>query len=250
MHVLAVMRVIPVDAGIGKVHAVLERAARRHRILRHVRHAVEPVVEPDAVPVHRGRKVGAVRKAHDNRGSFVHLDERSGILAVEAEHRTVRPNSTRRTGAATSVERGAVAKPQQLARPRERDRSRRPRQIRRDVGPKRHQRRRHGHLRMHRRRSPGPGAAGADGARVRRCRGGSRRESRRARTPDRAAASARSPKCRAARAAPSVPARRPMASAVIRIRNGRTRRVQSQRAVADAPSFTTGSSCGGVAHAT
>ena len=69
-HVLAVMRVIPVDAGVAEVHAVLERAAWRHRLLRDVRHAVEAIVQPHAVPVHGGRKIGAVGEAHDDRGTL------------------------------------------------------------------------------------------------------------------------------------------------------------------------------------
>ena len=85
-----VMRVIPVDPGITKMDSVLERTAGLDRFLRHMRNAVEPVVEPDAVPVHGRREVGAIGELHDNGRPF-----------VDPSIVTVRPNNTRRTGAAT-----------------------------------------------------------------------------------------------------------------------------------------------------
>ena len=53
LDVLADVRVIPVEPGVGKAHAVGERVAGRDGILRDAGCAVEPVVEPHAVPVNR-----------------------------------------------------------------------------------------------------------------------------------------------------------------------------------------------------
>ena len=86
-HVLAMMRVIPVEARIREMNRVVEGAVRRHRILRDVRRAVEPVVETDAVPVDRGGEVRAIDEAYVNRRALIDLDRRAGILAVESEHR-------------------------------------------------------------------------------------------------------------------------------------------------------------------
>ena len=81
------MRVIPVDAGVGKVHAIRERAARGHERLRDAGHAVESIVESHAVPVHCARLIERVVKAHDDRRALVHPNERPGILPIEAIHR-------------------------------------------------------------------------------------------------------------------------------------------------------------------
>ena len=50
-------------------------------------HAVEPIVEPHAVPVHGARQIDAVVKAHRDRRVLRHANERAGHLAVEAVHR-------------------------------------------------------------------------------------------------------------------------------------------------------------------
>ena len=101
--VLAMMRVIPVDAGIGEMHLVVERLAGRDRLLGDMRHPVEAIVQAQAVPVDRRGEVSAVGKSHGDRRRLVHLNERPGILAVEAKRVDVRPNNTRRTGAASSA---------------------------------------------------------------------------------------------------------------------------------------------------
>ena len=44
---------------VAEVNAVFELASRWHRILRDVGRTVVPVVQTHAVPVHRGREVGA-----------------------------------------------------------------------------------------------------------------------------------------------------------------------------------------------
>ena len=154
-HVLAMVRVIPVDAGIAKVNPILERPARRHRFLRHVRDTVEPIVEPHAVPVHRRRKVSAIGETHDDCRSLVHLDQRAGILAVEAEHR----RRCARTARAAPARRRASARAPSASRSSSRGRasgvdSSLPRQIRRDVRSQRHQLGRHADARVHRRRRP------------------------------------------------------------------------------------------------
>ena len=167
---------------------------------------------------------------------------------------TVRPNSTRRTGAATSVN----------ARPSARRSSSRgrasgidvvaARKVRRHVGTQRHELGRHADARMHRRRRPRPRRA---------CRLVRRamRVLRRRRVPGpRKPASRNARSCGCIRTLADVPrsTRRPdrsdrsaEGSAVIRmrIRSNATRpsRIVPLRTT---PSFTTGSSCGVVAQAT
>ena len=63
LDVLAHVRVIPVDAGVGEAKPVGELAAGRDRSLGEARDAVEAVVQPDAVPVHRGGLRQAIVKA-------------------------------------------------------------------------------------------------------------------------------------------------------------------------------------------
>ena len=54
---VAEMRVVPVGAGVRKIEFVDELAAvRRDRRLRQSGHAVHGIRQPDAVPVHRGRR--------------------------------------------------------------------------------------------------------------------------------------------------------------------------------------------------
>ena len=81
------MRVIPIDAGIGKVHAILERALRRHWILRDMGHAVETVVKSHAVPVNGRRKIRAVGEVDDDRRTSIDLNQRARVLAIETQHR-------------------------------------------------------------------------------------------------------------------------------------------------------------------
>ena len=115
------VRVIPVDPGVAEVDAVLERAARRNRILRHVRDAVEPVVQSHAVPVHGGGKVGVVRESHDDGRALIDLDQRAWILAVEPEHGhgAAEQHPPHRRGGERQSR--AVGEAHQLPRPRQRD---------------------------------------------------------------------------------------------------------------------------------
>ena len=63
--VLADVRVVPVDAGIGELDAVGEAAADRDRRLRLVR-AVVAVLDPQAVPMHGRLQVALVRDVDDD----------------------------------------------------------------------------------------------------------------------------------------------------------------------------------------
>src|SRR3712207_8085001 len=63
--VLADVRVVPVDAGVGERDPVGEAAADRNRRLRLVG-AVVAVVEPQAVPVHGDRKSTRLNSSHAN----------------------------------------------------------------------------------------------------------------------------------------------------------------------------------------
>ena len=169
---------------------------------------------------------------------------------------TVRPNSTRRTGAATSVSVSPSASAHELARPRERDR----RVVGRaeydeTSGRKRHQRRRHRHLRMHRRRRPARRAAHSQTR-------GARASAVAARLSCRASPASRNARsCGCMRTLADVPrrTRRPARSVGVA---RRFRRDQDQEPVEghaaerdrrrSAPRrvCTTGLSCGVVAHAT
>ena len=86
LDVLAVVRVVPVDARVAEEDPVLERAAGFDRVLGEAGDAVEVVVEPDAVPVHRRGVRGAVREVHEDGGFLRDPDEGSRVLAVEGEH--------------------------------------------------------------------------------------------------------------------------------------------------------------------
>ena len=121
-HVLAMVRVIPVDTRIAEMHAVFERLARRDRILRQMRHTVESIVQPDAVPMDGRRKVRAIDEAHRNRRRFVDLDQRSGVLAVETQHgdRATEQHAANRRR--RQRQRIAVGHAHELARARERRR--------------------------------------------------------------------------------------------------------------------------------
>ena len=83
--VLADVRVVPVDAGIGAGDAVGERAADRDRRLGLVR-AVVGVLEPQPVPVHRRLEVRLVADVDDHLGALAHLQRRAGDRPVVGEH--------------------------------------------------------------------------------------------------------------------------------------------------------------------
>jgi hypothetical protein len=86
LHVLAHVRVIPVDAPIRKPERIGERAAGLDRRLGEIGHAVEPRVEPEAVPVHGGGHRQRVPEPHRELGALRQHEQRARILAVEPEH--------------------------------------------------------------------------------------------------------------------------------------------------------------------
>ena len=81
----------------GNARVYVKSPPGAHRVLRQSRHAVEPIVEPHAVPVHGARQIDAVVKAHRDRRVLRHANERPGNLAVEAVHRERCPLIVRRT---------------------------------------------------------------------------------------------------------------------------------------------------------
>ena len=87
LDVLAVMRVVPVDSGVGEVDAVSEAVARLYRVLRHAGHAVVPIVQADAMPVNGGRQIESVGEVHGDRRVLRDANQRAGVLPVEPEHR-------------------------------------------------------------------------------------------------------------------------------------------------------------------
>ena len=84
--VLADVRVVPVEAGVGEAEPVGELAADRDRRLGLVRHAVVPVVEAQPVPVDGGLDVGVVADADRDLGSLTDTERRAGDRAVVGEH--------------------------------------------------------------------------------------------------------------------------------------------------------------------
>ena len=84
--VLADVRVVPVQAGVGEAQPVGELAADRDRRLGLVRHAVVGVVEPQAVPVDGRFGVAVVADVHDDFGSLPDPQRGAGDGAVVGEH--------------------------------------------------------------------------------------------------------------------------------------------------------------------
>ena len=84
LDVLAVVGMVPVEAGVGEMHGVAEALARGHDILRQARDTVEAVIEPQSVPVDRGRPVDAVREIDRDRRVLGDPEEGPGNLSVEA----------------------------------------------------------------------------------------------------------------------------------------------------------------------
>ena len=89
--VLAEMGVVPVEAGVGELHAVREDAADLDRRLRVDRDAVVAVVEPQAVPVDGRLDVTVVRDVDDDLGTLVDVERRTGDRAVVGDHPDGRP---------------------------------------------------------------------------------------------------------------------------------------------------------------
>ena len=83
--VLADVRVVPVGAGIGHVHAIRERLPHRDRRLGVVR-SVESVLEPKAVPVHGRLEVSVVRDVDSRRRPLRELQRRTRDRPVVGQH--------------------------------------------------------------------------------------------------------------------------------------------------------------------
>ena len=83
--VLADVRVIPVQALVGKTNPVGEMSTDRDRLLRFVRDAVVPVLEPKPVPVDRCRDVAVVRHVDDDLRSLPDAQGGSRDRAVVGE---------------------------------------------------------------------------------------------------------------------------------------------------------------------
>src|SRR6185503_1849758 len=86
LHVLANVRVIPVDAGVGEAHVIREASSWWHLLLREARHAVEAIVQPHSVPMNGGGLIEPILEADDDRRAARRADERPWILSVEAVH--------------------------------------------------------------------------------------------------------------------------------------------------------------------
>jgi hypothetical protein len=83
--VLADVRVVPVDAGVGAVDVVRERVADRNRRLRFMRPVVA-VLEPETVPVNGRLHLGVVGDVHDHGRALRDLERWAWNGAVVGEH--------------------------------------------------------------------------------------------------------------------------------------------------------------------
>ena len=86
LDVLPDMRVVPIDPGIRETHLVHERLAGEHRVLSHTGYPVEPVVQPDPVPVDGRRQIDVVGELDDDGRPLVDVDQRARVLTVEPVH--------------------------------------------------------------------------------------------------------------------------------------------------------------------
>ncbi len=85
-EVLADVRVVPVEAGVGELHLAAVAAADRDRQLGLVRDAVVAVLQPQAVPVHRRLHVAVVAGMHGDLRPLLDVQGRAGDGAVVGEH--------------------------------------------------------------------------------------------------------------------------------------------------------------------
>src|SRR5689334_15641001 len=106
------MRVIPIDACVGKPNDVAKAFARLHQRLGDVWHAVESIVEADAMPVDARRLVEMVGEVDDDGRTLRDADERTGRLSVEAVGRDLAPGDRSVNQAGSEIERIAIAQRQ------------------------------------------------------------------------------------------------------------------------------------------
>ena len=85
-EVLAHVRVVPVEAGVGELHLAAVAAADRDGFLGLVRDAVVAVLQPETVPVHGRLHVAVVAYVHGDPGSLRDVERRAGDRAVVGEH--------------------------------------------------------------------------------------------------------------------------------------------------------------------
>ena len=147
LDILTHVWVVPVDPTVGEAHAVCEGTAWGNGRLGEVRHAVKPVIESDAMPVHGGRFGQAVGERHDDLGASRDLDQRPRVLSVEAIHRVGLSVEAAAHPARLEPECVTLGEPHQLSGARERRRS--SWQVRRHPGSERHFRWQHGQSGRH-----------------------------------------------------------------------------------------------------
>ena len=82
LNVLTLVRMVPVDPGVGESHPVRECIARRDGTLRDPDRPVRRAVQPDAVPMDRRGQVRRIAELDDDRGTLRHVDQWSRYLAV------------------------------------------------------------------------------------------------------------------------------------------------------------------------
>jgi len=83
--VLANVRVVPVEAGIGELEPVREALAYGHRLLRLVRPVVA-VLDSDPVPVDGGLEIAFVDDVDHELGPLAHFQRRAWDRGVVGEH--------------------------------------------------------------------------------------------------------------------------------------------------------------------
>ena len=113
-EVLADVRVIPVEPGVGELNLVRERAPDRDRRLRLMRNAVVAVLQPKAVPVDRRLDIAIVAHLHRDLRPLIHVQGRAGDRTVVAEHPQLRAIDALAHGRDPKVEPIAVVEPDQL----------------------------------------------------------------------------------------------------------------------------------------
>src|ERR1043166_4246209 len=116
------MRVIPIDACVGEANDVAKALTRLHQRLRDAWHAVESIVEADAMPVDARRLVEMVGEVDDDGRALRDADQRTGRLSVEAVRGDLAPGNRTANQAGSEIERIAIAQRQYFARARSRNR--------------------------------------------------------------------------------------------------------------------------------
>ena len=85
-EVLADVRVVPVEPGVGELELVGERPADRDRLLGLVRDPVVAVLQPQPVPVHGRLDIAVVAHLHGDLRPLIDVQGRAGDRPVVGEH--------------------------------------------------------------------------------------------------------------------------------------------------------------------